>query len=242
MSHKWTSNAIGILSERAMEQAKQAIQVSPWHISHDNVNVPLRVFSQRINNQNHFVSGTAATVWILPQRAALPPDANPMLQKFRAMHSNEVFDYHEVLYGTPEADHRLEAQYIHRILRVLLDSPDFKDYKDLTHSAFDTPPPVCELECGPDNVTQQYILGTCTIEEASYDGTLKVMDEWFKQLGLDSKEEERKTAHERIIAWLGDQLTVERLRGLWKYRHADHNSFDRMDYMIPVFGWFHLLR
>jgi hypothetical protein len=40
---------------------------------------------------------------------------------------------------------------------------------------------------------------------------------------------------------MGDQLTVERLQGLWKYRHEDFNSFDCMDYMIPVFGWFHLV-
>jgi hypothetical protein len=43
------------------------------------------------------------------------------------------------------------------------------------------------------------------------------------------------------LPWLGDQLTVGRLRRLWKYRHEDYNSYDRMDWMIPVFGWFHLI-
>jgi hypothetical protein len=55
MSHKWAANAYGHLSERAMQAARTAIQKSPWLISHDNVNVPLRVFSQRLNNQSHFV-------------------------------------------------------------------------------------------------------------------------------------------------------------------------------------------
>ncbi|KAJ7251713.1 hypothetical protein C8J57DRAFT_1187930 [Mycena rebaudengoi] len=67
------------------------------------------------------------------------------------------------------------------------------------------------------------------------------MHQFFRQLHLDTEDEQRKTALERVIPWLGDQLTVERLRGLWKYRHEDYNSFDRLDYMIPVFGWFHLV-
>jgi hypothetical protein len=79
------------------------------------------------------------------------------------------------------------------------------------------------------------------LEEASYDGTLKVKAELFRQLHLHMEEEQIRTGLERVIAWMGDQLTVERLRGLWKYRHKDFNSFDRMDYMIPVFGWFHLV-
>ena len=85
------------------------------------------------------------------------------------------------------------------------------------------------------------MLGTSELEEASYDGTLKVVADLFHQLHLHTEEEEIRTGLERVIAWMGDQLTVERLRGLWKYRHEDFNSFDRMDYMIPVFGWFHLV-
>jgi hypothetical protein len=36
-------------------------------------------------------------------------------------------------------------------------------------------------------------------------------------------------------------MTVERLWGLWKFCHEDFNSYDRMDYMLPIFGWFHLV-
>ena len=41
MSHKWASDAYGILSEWAMQEAQKAIHKYPWHISHDNVNIPL---------------------------------------------------------------------------------------------------------------------------------------------------------------------------------------------------------
>ncbi|KIK03028.1 hypothetical protein K443DRAFT_64105, partial [Laccaria amethystina LaAM-08-1] len=241
MSHKWTANAFGQLSEQAMRAACSEIKVRPWTISHDNVNIPLRVFSQRLNNQSHFISGCAATVWILPQRATLPPDTNRLFQSFRASQAASVFSFEDVLYGEPDVDIRIESQNQHRILRILLDCPEFSDYSRKDDPLLGAPPPVHELEVGLENATQQFILHTCPLEEASYEGTLKVMEEWFKQLHLNSQDEKTRTGLERIIAWIGDQLTVDRLRGLWKYRHEDHNAFDRMDFMIPIFGWFHLV-
>ncbi|KAF7334750.1 hypothetical protein MSAN_02373500 [Mycena sanguinolenta] len=205
------------------------------------MNVALRVFSQRLNNQSHFVSGCAYTVWILPQRAELPPDTNRILQAFRADNCLQVFDYSTVLYGTPEADARMEAFDVHYVLRLLLNSPDFCDYNDRADPLFNPPPPVHQLQGGPENVIPGFILKTSTFEEASYEGTLNVMNDTFHQLLLNSTVEQKRTATHRVIAWMGDQLTVERLRGMWKYRHEDHNSFDRLDYMIPVFGWFHLV-
>ncbi|KAG1744516.1 uncharacterized protein EDB91DRAFT_1236493 [Suillus paluster] len=66
------------------------------------------------------------------------------------------------------------------------------------------------------------------------------MAEWFCQLGMDSEDAKKHIGTGKVIPWIGDQMTVERLHGLYKYRHEDFNSFDRMDYLIPVFGWFHL--
>lgn len=241
MSHKWAANAYGILSELKMKEVRAVIHTKPWTISHDNVNLPLRVFSQRLHNQSHFVSGCAATVWVLPNEATLPPDANRLLQKHRANHCNEKFSIQNILYGDETVDKRIEAQHIFRVLRILLDSPEFSDYQHHDSKHFSQPPAVNKLPSGPQFATQEFILGTSELEEASYDGTLKVVADLFRQLHLHTEEEEIRTGLERVIAWMGDQLTVERLRGLWKYRHEDFNSFDRMDYMIPVFGWFHLV-
>ncbi|KAJ7159879.1 hypothetical protein C8R43DRAFT_1124238 [Mycena crocata] len=241
MSHKWTANAVGTLSDRAMAMVQKLIHEYPWIVSHDNVNFPLRVYSQRLNNQSQFISGCAYTVWILPLRAALPLDTNRILQTFRAANCLQPFNFELALYGNEEADDRMEAFDQHYVLSLVLDSPDFKDYRHRRHSLFNPPPPVFQLEGGPENAIRGFILKTSTKEEASYDGTLDVMDDTFQQLLLNTKDEQMRTAIERIIAWLGDQLTIERLRGLWKFRHEDHNSFDRLDYMIPVFGWFHLV-
>ncbi|KAG1806164.1 uncharacterized protein BJ212DRAFT_1282726 [Suillus subaureus] len=53
MSHKWAANVYGSLSSRAMEEVREDIQRLPWVISHDNVNIPMRVFSQRLHNKSH---------------------------------------------------------------------------------------------------------------------------------------------------------------------------------------------
>jgi hypothetical protein len=241
MSHKWAANAYSILSERAMQEVRKTIQKSPFLMSHDNVNMPLRVFSQRLHNQSHFISATAATVWILPIDAALPVETNRNFNIFRALHSDKAFDFEHALYASEDADDRIEAQHTYRLLRTLLECPDLLDYEHRNDPIFSPPPPVEQLPSGPENATRQYILRTCEIEEASYEGTLKVMAEFFKQLNLNTEEEEKRTSTQRFIPWIGDQLTVERLRGLWKYRHEDHNSFDRLDYMVPIFGWFHLV-
>ncbi|KAJ7904125.1 hypothetical protein B0H13DRAFT_2233915 [Mycena leptocephala] len=178
MSHKWTANAFGTISDRAMEKTRQLIHKLPWNITHDN----------RLDNQSHFISGCAATVWILP---AL----------HRTLHCKEMFDFAE--------------QDAFFILRLLLDSPDFKEYSGQGALALDPPKP---------NSTIGHIMRTVPYEEASYDGTLRCMHEWLRQLHLDTEDEQRRTALERII----------------KYRHEDYNPYDRMDWMIPVFGWQYL--
>jgi hypothetical protein len=145
------------------------------------------------------------------------------------------------MYGNGEAEERMEMFDKHYVLSLLLNSADFADYADRGDALFDAPSPVFQLKGGPENAIRGFILKTSTKEESSYDGTLDVMEDTFQQLLLNGKEEQMHTSRERIIAWLGDQLTVERLRGLWRFRHEDHNSFDRLDYMIPIFGWFHLV-
>jgi len=85
------------------------------------------------------------------------------------------------------------------------------------------------------------MLKTVDIEETSYEGNNKVIAEWYCQLGISDKASSKELAMEMLLVWIGDQLTVEHIRGLQKYRHKDLNSFDRMDYILLQFGWFHLV-
>lgn len=241
MSHRWVLDAYGKLSKNAMSKVQDVVKEYPWSISHDNVNLPMRVFSQRLHNQSHFISGTAGTVWQLPVQARLPAGANRRFNEFRAEHSGAVFAFDKLIYGNDAADDRMDTWFAYHICSFLLNSPDFNDYKYKDSLVLAEPPPTHQLAYGVDNVVKQHILGTCTMEEASYDGTMKVMEEFFHQLGLGTLENKKKIGEEAFIPWLGDQLTVDRLRGMWSYRHADHNSFDRLDFMLPAFGWFHLI-
>ncbi|KAG1724660.1 hypothetical protein EDB19DRAFT_1644419 [Suillus lakei] len=240
MSHKWAANAYGSLSSHAMEEVREDIQRLPWIISHNNVNIPMRVFSQRLHNKSHFTSGCAATVWVLPADAMLPAAASDCLQSCRAENGQTRFALDEVLDGDLLAAACIKNQYIYHVLSIVLNSPEFFDYAFHDDDLFKPPQPVHLLPSGPKNIVKQYILHTVDIEEASYEGNDKVMAEWFRQLGMDSEDAKRHIGTGKVILWIGDQMTVERLRGLYKYRHEDFNAFDRMDYLIPVFGWFHL--
>ena len=48
MSHRWVLDTYAIISADAMNKVCDVVQTSPWHISHDNVNLPMCVFSQRL--------------------------------------------------------------------------------------------------------------------------------------------------------------------------------------------------
>src|ERR1700683_2677078 len=146
-------------------------------MSHDNVNIPLQVFSQRLHNQSHFISGCVVTIWILPKDAALLEDANGAFQKHRAKGSKTCFDYGEILDGDEDIGTWIEQQHIHHILSVLLECPDFADYAYLDDPIFEPPPPINQILCGPEQACKQYILGTTDIEEASYEGTDKNVTE-----------------------------------------------------------------
>jgi hypothetical protein len=84
MSHKWTCNAVAEISKRCMDEVLRLMDSFPWLISYDNVNIPFRVFSQRLDNQGEFGNGTAATVYIKRDAKPLSPTANRDLQEHRA--------------------------------------------------------------------------------------------------------------------------------------------------------------
>ncbi|EGN96551.1 hypothetical protein SERLA73DRAFT_58410, partial [Serpula lacrymans var. lacrymans S7.3] len=199
------------------------VKSHPFVISHDNLNIPFHVYSQCIDNQSHFDSGTAATIYFQPDAPPIAPLCNRTLQEYCAAGC-------------------LTPLNTFRVLRYLIECPEFNfaTYSHRDDLVFTPPLPIQQFPSGQAYVTQQYMLGTVHIEEASYEGNDKLLTEWFKQLGLHSDEEQCRTGMECVIPWVGDQLTIERLRGLYKFRAQDHNAFDQMDWIIPVFGWFHL--
>ncbi|PPQ87206.1 hypothetical protein CVT24_010233, partial [Panaeolus cyanescens] len=84
-----------------------------------------------------------------------------------------------------------------------------------------------------------YLLGTVNIPEVSYGDNSKLLSEWLKQLNFWKPIELMELGMGKIVAWIGDQLTVDRLRRLFVFRADDDNFFDRMDCSIFIFGWLH---
>ncbi|KAH9852593.1 hypothetical protein C2E23DRAFT_868457 [Lenzites betulinus] len=241
MSHKWAAEAFAKISKQESATTQKLIQDRSYFGSHDNLNFPKRVFSQRIHNMNHFISASAATIYILPKAAFLPPDIARKTKEQRRLTSSEVFPLNSI-YKADTALDRLKAQYRYRTLAFLLESPAFERYAHRDSPLLAPPPPTDLLPCGPEYITEQRILETVEVDESSYDGTDKLCNDiWLKQMGLGSDAAKKKLGEESVVVWAGDQLTVDRIRGLARYRYDDPNSFARMEWLEPVFGWFHAL-
>ena len=118
----------------------------------------------------------------------------------------------------------------------------FATYPHRNDPAFSPPPPSELLPCGPGHIVEQHILETFEIDESTYDGTDQLLNTVIpEQLGMGSPEGKKHIGQDLEIPWAGDQLSVDRARGLQRYRYDDPNSFSRMEWLIPVFGWFHAL-
>jgi hypothetical protein len=141
-----------------------------------------------------------------------------------------------------EAHPQIQAHTTHHVLCFLLESPEFdlQTYPGKDSAALKPPPPVDQLPSGPDHVTHQYMLGTVNIPEASYEDHEHLLEEWCQQLGWGSLDAKKKAALEKFVAWVGDQLTIDWLHGLFKFQAEDLNSFDQLDWMVLVFRWLHL--
>lgn len=125
MSHKWTCNAVARISKQAMDEMNSLKDKFPWLLSYDNVNIPFRVFSQRLDNQGEFGNGTAATVYIKRSAKQLSPAANRLLQETRASGMKNPITEVEIISLGVEAYPRIQSRMKYQVLKFLLDSPQF---------------------------------------------------------------------------------------------------------------------
>lgn len=194
MSHKWTAEAVGRISNRCMEEVVELMEKFQWLVSHDNLQIPFRVFSQRLNNKGEFGNRTATIVYIKRDAKPLSESANRDLKKQRAAGLHTPLTSLEIFQMANESAPRIETHSAYHVLRVLLDCPEFnfKTYKGRESAALAPPPPVNQLPSGPDHKTIQYLLGTVNIPEASYDDHNRLMEEFYKQFGWTTISERMK--------------------------------------------------
>ncbi|KAK7012455.1 hypothetical protein R3P38DRAFT_3019300, partial [Favolaschia claudopus] len=242
MSNKWTGNAVGRISAQSMAAVRRLMDLYPWLLSYDNLLIAFRVFSQRINKRTLHGNGTGCTVYIRRSAKPLSSTINAALQEMRAQGMANPLDAFDIYELSELADSRRYPHIIHLILRYLLDAPDFDftTYDGQDSAILEKPPFLNQLPFGKEHITLQYLLGTVDIPEASYEDNSKLINEWLRQLGLDSPERQKKIGLEQVMAWVGDQLTVDRLRNLYRFRAEDDNSFQRLDWLITPPGWLHI--
>ncbi len=240
MSQKWAYDGIDSLAEQARESLIRDLAIYEFHGSYDNMNVPFKVYEQRLSNQSHFDSGTAATIFIVKDQSIPLPTSQSVREKFAAG-AKTPLSFKDIIKLELQASPRIKRQAVYYILRVLFESVafDFDTYGDKDHALMAPPPPVNQLPTGPEHATCQHMLNTLHIEESSYEGNERVLQALFRQLRMDSPKAQERIGRERLIPWVGDQLTISRLRGLQKFHCEDLNAFERMEWLIKVIGFMH---
>ncbi|KAK7015543.1 hypothetical protein VNI00_019077 [Paramarasmius palmivorus] len=243
MSFKWTTEAVPRMSQLKMGKVRVVLRRGrhAWQLTYDNLEIAFRVFSKRILNLDEFMSGTACTVYIRPSAIPLPPEANRLLKEKRAEGLRNPLSGLDFFRLANEAQPFIDTHAEHIILEYLLQNPDFDldSYEWKGDRVLTAPPPVRQLPTGTEHITEQYLLGTVPQSEASYEDHIKLIPEWLSQLELNSDDTRRDIADNCLLFFIGDQLTVSRLRGLYKQRAEDTNSFERYDWLVSPFGWFH---
>ncbi|EED80607.1 predicted protein [Postia placenta Mad-698-R] len=222
MSQKWTYNGLEKLSQHACKSLLADIENFLILGAHDNVNIAYCVYEQRSDHQSHFDSGTAGTIFVIKDPEAPRLDSHAYRAQCAIGSQDPI---------TPELIHKLEmkaAPHLGRlsrysILQSLLEAPEFayNTYEHHSNSLFDPPPRPGQLPTGPEHKITQYMLDTVHIQEVSYEGNKRVMSEWRCQLGWNTSDAEKNLGLERLIPWVGDQLTASRLCGITKFRCQD---------------------
>jgi hypothetical protein len=215
MSQKWVYSAIEQLSQNVRTAMMDDIKTFPWFDSHDNLNLPFKVYDQRISNQSHFDSGTAATIFITKDPQVICPSVQELRQRCASGARNPI-TLVDIFKLERNASARLRSRAISHVLSILTDTPafDFKSYQGKNSPVFAGAIPVRKLPSGRAHATCQYMLNTVHMEEASYDGNDRVLQEWWRQLGIISPEQQKAFSTSFVTPWVGDQLTTSRIHRL----------------------------
>ncbi|KAI1782004.1 hypothetical protein LXA43DRAFT_1104951 [Ganoderma leucocontextum] len=225
----------------AMAEVQRLVQTHTSFLSYDNVYMTFRIFSQRLEKNGAQTAGTAATVYVKKDTPMLDPAVNCELQESRRAGMQDPITPLQIADLAIESAPAIHKMKVFHVLEVLLESREFNapSYPHKNSAILFPPPPVNELPCGPNHVALQFMLGTLATPEATYKDNDKVISELLKQVGCSSLADFRKLSLERILFIIGDQLTVERIRGLQYLLCQEFNSHERLDFVLPIFGWFH---
>ncbi|KAI0692050.1 hypothetical protein BC835DRAFT_1416805 [Cytidiella melzeri] len=221
MNQKWIYGMLERIGDRNHQQMLNDIHVLGLPVAggHDNLDLGFKTYKQRTDNKSHFDSGCAATIYTFTDASCVAPDAKAFQQKWHKgakdpISSLDIFD------AETSGAERLFQENKYTVLKILMMSTEFsfETYTQRSHSVFARPPAVLQLPIGREHATRQYMVET---------------------IRLNDDETRQSLTQNKIIPWIGDQLTVCRLRTLKKLRSWDLNWWNRMEEILELFGWFH---
>lgn len=96
-----------------------------------------------------------------------------------------------------------------------------------------------QLPHDPEHRLHQYMLPTMNVDKSSYSGNFQVIPYVLKHLKLDIKPECTRLTLERLISWIGEQMTALRCRQLQWYHQESISGFNRWDPLLVILGIFH---
>ncbi|KAI0072326.1 hypothetical protein K474DRAFT_1561458, partial [Panus rudis PR-1116 ss-1] len=244
MSSRWLNNAVVKTSNAVMKEMQVIVSCNPGrplNLGYDNIKLVFQIFSPMFDKRAPDGHGTVAILYYREDAPIFPPSLNRRLQEQRRIGMANPISWDEILELAEQSYPRIEESMIFEALDILLQSDEFsvETYKWRDAPEIQPPKPVRALPIGPQTIPRQFMLRTMPIPEQSYDDNLRVIEKILEQLGYTSSDELRKLGLEQLIFWLGDQLTVSRIRGAQRMRCQDFNSTDRLDFSIPVWQWLH---
>ncbi len=146
----------------------------------------------------------------------------------------------DILRREMQASRWIHECVVFRILRFLIDAPpfDFATYECRNNPLFIRPQSVYQLPTGLPHATCQYMLDTVHIDEVSYEGNIRCLDEFFRQMGFHSNDGRKQLVSTARVC-VGNQMTMSRLRGIHKFRSEDLNSYKHIEFLHKQCGFLH---
>lgn len=183
MNQKWSYTGLNQISDELNKERNARIQTELFNAMHDNMNRDVKVYQARLDNQPTFESGTAGTICIINDPAAVSPDPMAFREKWIQGARNPIRAI-DILKLDAAAALRIRQRGTYFVLKALVETPafKFKTYEHRNDAIFARPPPVYQLPVGPQHRTEQYMLNTAKIDESTTEGNAKVLKEWFKQV------------------------------------------------------------
>nr|GAT50185.1 predicted protein [Mycena chlorophos] len=231
MSYTTTVEKAGQMGQEPLQTILKIVKTSVILIVWDNINLAFKVGQQRADAKDHFDNGTTASMLKaygvkpgdLPLKLLTPPTKST---------PNLKFNLREDYLPSPATSAALQEAHLWHLVDILVEHyPTLRErFKTLLK------PPPTDFAI-PVHKTEQFPLPAMHIDESTIDGTMQVLDQILKTLGLDTAEALKKHG---IILGAGDLLSLELLlKASGSHRESKDMTENFGMFMKGQLGLFH---